>query len=169
MQKEIHAITRHIDNNQAVRILSSTAGVFKPQVQRLVYYPYLWVDYLYSVKTFLGRRSIRASILVDLVHNIAATADFFDSEKIIVEEESLIPGRTNSESAIKTAETYLLHSAIHKMKSLLLPSAVLRDKIELYKPFLIVKCTDRRRRSFHVLLDAVTGTYEILNLGGDKT
>ncbi len=167
MKQEINGIPVGISRSQAASILTAKAGVFKPQVQRMVYYPYLWVHYVYTVKTFLGKRSIRAYILVDLLNNIAATADQFDYEAVLVESESLIPIGVEQETAIKTAETYLLHSAVHKMKTLLLPQAEVQKQETLYKPFWIVKCMDRKRRSFRVLVDGVTGKYEILNIDGD--
>jgi hypothetical protein len=167
MKQEINGIPVGISRSQAASLLTAKAGVFKPQVQRMVYYPYLWVNYVYTVKTFLGKRSIRAYILVDLLNNIAATADQFDYEPVLVESESLISTEVELETALKTAETYLLHSAIHKMKTLLLPQAEVQKQTTLYKPFWIVKCMDRKRRSFRVLVDGVTGKYEILNISGD--
>ncbi|MBN2048911.1 MAG: hypothetical protein JW760_00590 [Spirochaetales bacterium] len=167
MSKDVHVISPNIDRNKAAGLLSAYSGSFLPQVQRLIYYPYLWIHYLYSVKTFLGHRSIRAYILVDLVHNIASTADAFEHTLLSTEEESLIRAKTSVEDARKTAETYLLHSAIHKMKTLLLPSAVVQEEQVIYKPFWIVRCSDRRRRTFHILVDGITGKHEILNLQGD--
>lgn len=168
MEITINAVKPGITRSQAVGILTRTAGSFKPQVQKLVYYPYLWVHYLYTVKTFLGKRSIRAYILVDLLHNIASTSDAFDYEEAAVEAETVIPSKTDLQTAGETAKTYLLHSAIHKMKTLLLPEAEVQDQKEIYKPFWIVKCTNRDRHSFRVLVDGLTGKYEILNIDGDN-
>ena len=168
METTICAIKPGISRNQARCIISGVSGDFSPQVQRLVYYPYLWVHYVYTVKTFLGKRSIKAYILVDLLNNLASTADSFEHEDIAVDEEALIPFSVGKEKALETARTYLLHSSIHKMKTLLLPESRVQEERELYKPFWIVKCTDRDRLSFHVLVDALTGKYEILNLDGEK-
>lgn len=168
MERTVHAIKPEITRNQAVGILSAVSGNYRPQVQKLIFYPYLWVHYVYTVKTFLGKRSIRAYILVDLLHNLASTADSFNFEELTVDEESLIPSKTEPEEAMATAKTYLLHSAVHKMKTLLLPDARVEEQRDLFKPFWIVKCTDRNRQTFRVLVDGLTGKYEILNIDGDS-
>ncbi len=164
MDKTISAIAPGISRNQARGILCRVAGTYKPQVQKLVYYPYLWTHYEYTVKTILGKRSVRAYILVDLIHNIASTSDSFDYEDISVDEEIIIPRKIDVETAGETAKTYLLHSAVHKMKTLLLPEARIRERREIYKPFWIVKCVNRNRESFRVLVDGLTGKYEILSI-----
>lgn len=158
----ITCIKHEIGNKEAQRIVEARAGGCYTEVQKLLYYPYYWVLFSYKAKTILGNRTIKASCLVDLRRNQASTTDSFERIEIEAEEEQLIEPTVSEEAAHKMAETYLVHSAIHKMKALLLPETETLEKGRVYKPFWIVKCTAPAKEAFFVLVDSVTGKYEII-------
>ncbi|MCF7928961.1 MAG: hypothetical protein K9L68_08620 [Spirochaetales bacterium] len=167
-EQTILALTQHISAQQAEAVLSAAASQFNTQIQRRIYYPYYWVHFHYSVKTVLGKRDIEAYCFVDLINNLASTADRFESETISVPANNVLQSKMDEEAAYKTARTYLLHSSIHKMKALLLPKYEIVQKAFVYKPFWIARCTNANREQFHMLVDGVTGKYEALTLDGDS-
>jgi len=101
-------------------------------------------------------RSFKASCLVNLRDSKAATSDPFDSEEVKADSENVLPCAVDGEEAKKIAQSYIIHSARHKMKSLLIPQMELLEQARVYKPFWLIKCENRKRNSFRVLLDGVT-------------
>ena len=161
--KTIDMIPVSIERDEAASIVLAHAGGYNVQVQKLIYYPYLWVHFRYTVKTLIGKsRVINASCLVDLINNQAATTDRFDIESIEVPADNVLGSDYDVETAFKTATTYLTHSAIHTMKALLVPDYEVIDKKHIFKPFWIVRCTSRNRDSFKVIVDTLTGKFQVL-------
>ena len=159
----IECLETNIDHDRAALIVEKYAGDHAVQVQKLIYYPYFWVFFNYSVKTLIGKsRIIKASCMVDLINNHAATTDSFESVKKDVPSENILEADFTAEQAFETAKTYLTHAAIHKMKALLVPDYEVVDKKTIYKPFWIVRCSNTDLHKFKVIVDGVTGKYQLL-------
>lgn len=163
MKKAISIIPEVIDRNDAFKIVQSVSGEFSPQIQKRIFYPYHWVHFEYTVKTFLGKRTIQAYCLVDLLENQAATSDRFSVIEEEIEEENILVGDTDRETALKTAETYLVHSAIHQMKALLYPKSSIIKEIPIHKPFWVVRCENKKGERFKAIVDGITGKFQVLS------
>jgi hypothetical protein len=164
MKQNITVIPEKITYDQAFTIVQSVSSHFSPQIQKKVYYPYFWVHFEYEVKTILGKRNIQAYCLVDMLENQASTADHFDPVETEAEEENILIPQISTDLALKTAQTYLVHSAIHTMKALLYPRSTVINKVHLHKPFWIVRCDNRQGERFRVIVDGLTGKFQILNI-----
>jgi len=160
--RTINSLKENISRSDALMAVSGSSGAFTPQVQKQLFYPYYWVHFQYRVKTILGERLLQAYCLVDLLNNQAATADEFQWEPRQEEEENILQPEVAEESALETARTYLLHSSIHTMKALLCPEKTILDQRLLYKPFWIVRCDNRKKEHFHLLVDGMTGKFQVL-------
>lgn len=159
----INAIPIGIEHDEAVGILSKHSEQHSLQVQKMIYYPYHWILFSYTVKTLFGKsHEIKASCLVDLINNHAATTDKFETCETEVIKDSVLEPDYTQEQAIKTARTYLTHASIHNSKILFAPDSKILEQSAVYKPFWIVKCTNRDRHSFKVIVDAVTGKFQLL-------
>ena len=149
--------------NDAKNIVAKHSEGYSVQVQKMIYYPYYWFLFSFTVKTLFGKsRDIKASCMVDLINNHAATTDAFNSQETVVLKDNVLENDFNEEDAYKTARTYLTHSSIHNMKVLFAPDSEIIEKQLVYKPFWIVKCTNRERHTFKVIVDAVTGKFQLL-------
>lgn len=158
----ILTIKQNITAEDALGVVNSRSKSLFPKVHSLVYYPYYWFLFSYTLKTLLGNRSIKASCLTDLCRNQAFTTDCFQRVEREVETKQIVQERYNEAEAYKTARTYVVHSATHRMKALLLPELTLIDQEKVYKPFWIVECRRQGTAPFLVLVDSTTGKYEIL-------
>ena len=159
----INAIPGEIEQEDAYGIVSKHSEQYAVQVQKKIYYPYYWVLFSYTVKTLLGKsKDIKASCLVDLINNHAATTDVFETAKTEVICDNILEQDYSSEDALKTAKTYLTHASIHTSRVLFAPDSKILKESLVYKPFWIVKCTNRDRHSFKVIVDAVTGKFQLL-------
>ena len=159
----IESVPVEIDRDRAASIIRHLSGDFNVEVQKLIYYPYLWVFFIYSVKTLLGRRKdVKASCFVDLINNQASTTDKFTLEQIKVNPDNVLESDISEDAAFNTASTYLTHSAIHKMKALLVPDYEVVEKKLVYKPIWIVKCRNRNAENFKMIVDACTGKFQVL-------
>jgi hypothetical protein len=160
---EIKTLPCSIDRDKAALIVEAYSDQHSVQVQKLIYYPYYWVLFSYTVKTLIGKsRVINASCMVDMINNHAATTDKFEASIEAVPKDNILEYDYSEEEAFKTAKTYLTHAAIHKMKALLVPDYKVKERGIIYKPFWIVRCTNSNRHKFKVMVDAVTGKYQLL-------
>lgn len=164
MKQSITVIPEKITYDQAFNIVQSVSAHFSPQIQKKIFYPYYWVHFEYEVKTILGKRKIQAYTLVDMLENQAATADHFEPVTVDTEEENILTPHIDPAQALKTARTYLVHSAIHTMKALLFPRSTVISEVHLHKPFWIVRCDNRQGERFRVIVDGLTGKFQILNI-----
>ena len=158
----ISSIRTSISHSRAQNIVEQNARGYYTEVQKRIYYPYYWFFFANTVKTLLGVRTIRASCLVDLCSGQASTTDNFMQEEIEADMDSVLEGKIGEEEAYQKARTYVVHSTIHVMKALLCPEIVVLEKRILHKLFWIVKCSHPGKEPFRVIVDSVTGTYEIL-------
>ncbi|HAK45120.1 MAG TPA: hypothetical protein DCO79_04260 [Spirochaeta sp.] len=159
----VNVIPFSIEKNDAQNIVSNYSKQYSVQVQKLIYYPYYWILFEFTVKTLFGKsRKTKASCLVDLINNHAATTDKFELYEAEVLKNSVLEHDYSPEEAVKTARTYLTHSSIHNTKVLFAPDSKIKKESLVYKPFWIVKCTNRDRHSFKVIVDAVTGKFQLL-------
>ncbi|MFP4562707.1 MAG: hypothetical protein ACLFRY_05280 [Spirochaetia bacterium] len=162
MEEKLTVIRPTVSSGRAEAILSGVAGSFVPRFKKLIYYPYLWVHFRYSFEKLYGNKEFNAFILVDLIRNQASTADRFEPVEVEPDGETVLSPDVDEEAAFKTARTYLLHSTMHHMKVLCEPKATVVQRTVLHKPFHLVECDHRSKESFHVVVDALTGKYEIL-------
>ncbi len=159
----INAIESTITREDAASILQAKTSSIIPRVQKLIYYPYYWVFFSFRVKTLFGMgRNNKASCLVDMINNQAATSDIFKHVEVEVPEENILENDFSEEESLKTARTYLNHAAMHKMKALVVPQSEIIEEKKIHKPFWVVKCFNQDNSHFTMIVDAVTGKYQNL-------
>jgi len=165
MRVRIDAVRQNISPVQAESNIRRVCEDFVPQVQKKLYYPYFWAEFEYSVNVLIkGRKQFNANCVVDLINRVAAVTDSFESESILVPTEFVLRHQANTEEAIQLAKSSLVQQVMLKMKSLLYPDIKIMQHSVVYKPFWILKCESTNGEGhIRVLLDAVTGGYEILN------
>ncbi len=160
----IEIIKQSIGAKEAEVLLERVSADFKPRVQRIIYYPYYWYYFKYTVKSLFGVRELHVPCIVDSLNKQAATVDKFEVENVNSDPVDILTPKIEDREALKIAKSYVIHAVMHRMKSLLFPELKLEDKKFLYKPFWIVKCTNRKGESFKVMVDGVTGKYQILSV-----
>ncbi len=159
----INSIRGFLSSNDALTVIKPFIENYIPKSQKMVFYPYYWVFFHYTVNTIIGKsRIIEASCLVDMINNIASTTDRFEKENIEAVSENILTPSIPEKEAFKSARTYLIHASILKRKALLVPNVQVMQEELIYKPFWIIKCTNRTRENFNVMVDAVSGKYQIL-------
>lgn len=159
----INSIRRFLSSNDALTIVKPFIENFIPKSQKMVFYPYYWVYFHYTVNTIIGKsRIMEASCLVDMINNIASTTDRFEKENIETVSENILTPSIPKEDAFNSARTYLTHASILKRKALLVPNVQVMQEELIYKPFWIIKCTNRTRENFNIMVDAVNGKYQTL-------
>ncbi len=159
----INSIKRSLSSDEAVTIIQPFIENYIPKSQKMVFYPYYWVFFHYTVSTIIGKsRIMEASCLVDMINNIASTTDRFEKENIEAVSENILTASISEKEAFNSARTYLTHASILKRKALLVPDVQVIQKELIYKPFWIIKCTNRTRENFNIMVDAVSGKYQTL-------
>jgi len=162
--EKILTIKQNINQIGAIHIIDNLSEYYVPQVQKKLYYPYYWFLFKYSVKTIFGEKTIRVPCIIDMLNKQASTVDDFEREFISVEQENIIQGKLKKLEALKSAKSYIIHAVMHKLKSLIYPEIELLEENVVYRPFWIIKCDRNGYNSFKVMVDGVTGKFQILNI-----
>jgi len=159
----VNSVKGFLSSDEAVSVIQPFIENYIPKSQKLVFYPYYWVFFNYTVNTIIGKsRIMEASCFVDMINNIASTTDKFEKENIEVVSQYILTASISEDEAFASARTYLTHASIIKRKSLLVPDVKVIIRELIYKPFWIIKCTNKTRENFNIMVDAVTGKYQTL-------
>ncbi len=130
----------------------------------LLFYPYLLMDFEVKYRGKLERLSEHVLVMCDMWRGQYSMArsrgEFVMTE---VEEGMLIPARIDKMKAIKDAPR-TVYGEIQKAKRVLnIPDIEYESDELVYKPFFIVECLNDDKEVFHILFDAVTGDFSLLN------
>ena len=130
----------------------------------LLFYPYLLMDFEVKYKGRLERLSEHVLVMCDMwrgQYSMARTSGEFVMTD--VEESLLIPVKMDTMQVIKDAPR-TVYGEIQKAKRVLNVPDIEYESDELvYKPFYIVECLNDDKEVFHILFDAVTGDFSLLN------
>ena len=130
----------------------------------LLFYPYLLMDFDVQYKGKLERLSEHVLVMCDMwrgQYSMARTRGEFVMTN--VEESTLIPVKIDKMQAIKDAPK-TIYGEIQKAKRVLnIPDIEYESDELVYKPFFIVECLNDDKEVFHILFDAVTGDFSLLN------
>ncbi len=130
----------------------------------LLFYPYLLMDFEVKYKGMLERLSEHVLVMCDMwrgQYSMARTSGEFVMTE--VEESLLIPVKMDTMQVIKDAPR-TVYGEIQKAKRVLNVPDIEYESDELvYKPFYIVECLNDDEEVFHILFDAVTGDFSLLN------
>ncbi len=130
----------------------------------LLFYPYLLMDFEVKYTGKLERLSEHVLVMCDMwkgQYSMARTSGEFVMTD--VEENTVIPVKMDKMQVIKDAPK-TVYSEIQKAKRVLnIPDIEYESDELVYKPFFIVECLNDDKEVFHILFDAVTGDFSLLN------
>ena len=130
----------------------------------LLFYPYLLMDFEVNYRGKLERLSENVLVMCDMwkgQYSMARSRGEFVMTD--VEEGMLIPVKIDKMRAIKDAPR-TIYGEIQKAKRVLnIPDIEYVSDELVYKPFFIVECLNDDKETFHILFDAVTGEFSLLN------
>lgn len=133
-------------------------------VQRHVYYPYLFFEYMLNRKGFFHPLEGNIGCTVDGVNKIGALSDTFPRlEKKTVPRQAVIENTLELSDAKPIAENFLLNHIIHKKKILSIPKLHLTKQMVFYRPYWIVEGKSKASERFLLMVDAVSGKYHPLH------
>ena len=130
----------------------------------LLFYPYTLIEYRVEYTGLLEHLSETVLCMADMwreSYSIAKSrGELVDTE---VDEVQVIPNKIDDETAIQKAPS-MIYGEIQKAKKVLkIPDINYITHKSIYKPFFIVECLNDDKEVFHILFDAVTGEYSLLN------
>ena len=130
----------------------------------LLFYPYTLIEYKVKYKGKLERLSETVLCMADMwreSYSIAKSrGELVDTE---VDEVMVIPKKIDEETAIKKAPTMIYGEIQKAQRVLVIPDIDYVSHKSIYKPFFIVECLNDDKEVFHILFDAITGEYSLLN------
>ena len=130
----------------------------------LLLYPYLLIDYSVDMGQRLSRLNENIMCLVDLFRGDFSLAKsrgtYFTYE---AQRDILVPIRVDRKKAIKEAPRNIYGEIMAKQRILKIPDINYEKDQYIYKPFYVVECRNSDGEYFHVLFDAVSGDFSLLN------
>ncbi|MBQ6401276.1 MAG: hypothetical protein IJI20_03210 [Firmicutes bacterium] len=130
----------------------------------LLFYPYLLIEYDIDFGRRLEKLNERVIVMADMFrggYSFARSRGSF--ARMEVEEETVMPVKMDRRKAIKEGPRTVYGEIMRKKKVLRTPDIEYIDDEVVYKPFYIVECTNEEGETFHILFDAVTGDFSLLN------
>jgi|GEM_PF-3413427 len=132
-------------------------------VQTLIYYPYLFYEFLVENGSFINRTGQRAGCTIDGMNQLGALIDripqFIDAK---IKRKYIMEKNINNKTALHAAERFIVESISSRMKVLKMPQLELVKQEEFYRPYWVVKGQKSAGSHFYITVDAVTGKYHPL-------
>ena len=130
----------------------------------LLFYPYLLMDFDVKYRGKLERLSEKVRVMCDMwrgQYSMARSMGEFVMTD--VEESMLVPVKMDKIKVIADAPR-TVYGEIQKQRRVLnIPDIEYISDELVYKPFFIVECLNDDKEVFHILFDAVTGEFSLLN------
>ncbi|QEK12932.1 hypothetical protein FQB35_11685 [Crassaminicella thermophila] len=162
---KIISLKNEISSDTAISILKQKDSTVNVNLIEPIYYPYYRL--IASVKTKIFARSFDGTLscLIDLVNGVEAiTGEECQTEQIFVDGSSILPISIENEKARKKALGCIRHTIIQKMKVLSIPKIIPVDEDFFYRPFWIIHCLSNKDNHFYVMMDGISGQYQLLDL-----
>ncbi len=160
----IAAIAGDLGKEGVERLVRSTAPERTVRAERVLYYPYFWLQLRFAAHTVLGRSAVRLSCFVDSRTRVGATTDPFELERIDPDERDIITPRVDESEAHRIAERYTVYVIRNRRRAFVAPTLEVLSCQMVHKPFWIVTCSRAQQPSLRVLVDGITGGFHLLNV-----
>ena len=161
---EIKCIKNGFKMQDAFERLYKRSKHFTIEKMDLLFYPYLLMDFDVKYSGKLERLSEHVLVMCDMwkgQYSMARSRGEFVMTE--VSKDMLIPVKIDKMKAIKDAPR-TIYGEIQKAKRVLnIPDIEYESDELVYKPFFIVECLNDDKEVFHILFDAVTGEFSLLN------
>lgn len=164
-QMEITILKHGYQMEDAFERLYKRSKHFKIEQMGTLFYPYLKATYevIFSEKK-LKRLNTRVICMVDLYTgriSLGKTQGTYFTQN--VKDEYIIPIKVGREEALKGCPIEVSTVLIQQRKMPKVPKISLEDDVVIYRPFYIVECLNEDNENFHILFDAVTGDFSLLD------
>jgi len=161
---EIKCIKNGFKMQDAFERLYKRSKHFTIEKMDLLFYPYLLMDFDVRYRGKLERLSEHVLVMCDMwrgQYSMARTRGEFVMTD--AEEGMLVPVKLDKNKAVADAPR-TIYGEIQKQKRVLnIPDIEYVSDELVYKPFFIVECLNDDKEVFHILFDAVTGEFSLLN------
>ena len=130
----------------------------------LLFYPYLIIEYKIDMGKKLERLNETVLCLVDLYRGTYSLAKSKGEYTVTdVEDSMIIPKKIDKYVAIRKGPSHICGEIMSRKKVIRIPDIDYLYDETIYKPFYVVECKNDEGEIFHILFDAVTGDFSLLN------
>lgn len=161
---EIKILRNGYKMKDAYERLMKRSRHFSIENMDLLFYPYLLIEYSIDYGKKLEKLSEHILIMADMYRGgysfAKSRGDFAMME---VDEQTVMPHKQDRRKLIKEGPRTVYGEIMLKKKVIKTPEIEYVDDEYVYKPFYIVECRNEDDETFHILFDAVTGEFSLLN------
>lgn len=162
MKQKVLSNVIQFRKNVVVERLSQMDKNVNFNVERIVYYPYYFFEYVMKKEKFLQGKTGRIGCTIDAISGVGALIDAVPQlEEREVEDHETIGCKLNDNLAEIEAEKYVCRSISYKMKILKMPKIHLETKNLFYRPFWVIT-GNGKKDDFSIVVDAMSGKYHPL-------
>ncbi|SFJ88997.1 hypothetical protein SAMN04487936_10589 [Halobacillus dabanensis] len=162
MAKKIWTNEIQFSKEEVNRLLQQMEKKSRFTIDRLIYYPYYFLEYGLKEKTLLHGKVGKIGCTIDSISGVGSLIDvspnLYETE---MEGNERIDVHLTQKDAALEGEKFVCKSISYKMKILRMPEVELQKNLLFYRPFWLVR-GDRKKKKFLLVFDAVTGKFHPL-------
>ena len=161
---EIKIIKNGYKMKDAYERLMKRSKHFSIENMDLLFYPYLLITYQIDYGKKLAKLNEEILIMADMYrggYSFAKSRGKFTTME--VDDQTVMPMKQDRRKLIKDGPRTVYGEIMLKKKVVKTPDIEYIDDEYVYKPFYIVECKNEDGETFHILFDAVTGDFSLLN------
>lgn len=145
-------------------LMKKSKGKVKIDNMEAIFYPYTLIEYGIEYKGKLARNNAKCLCLADMYkgeYSIAKSRGEFNI--IEVDDKLVMPIKMDEKAIIDKAPSYIFGEILREKRMWHSPEIKYLQSELIYKPFYVVQCINEEDVVFHVLFDAITGGFVMLN------
>lgn len=161
---EIKVLKNGFKMQDAFERLYKRSKHFTIENMDLLFYPYLLMEFEVIYGGKLQRLDGKVLCMCDMWKGIYSVAKSRGEYSMVdADDSTIIPVKLKKMDVLKNAPREI-YGEIQKAKRVLnIPDIEYINDELIYKPFYIVECKNEDGEAFHILFDAVSGKYSLLN------
>lgn len=163
-EEKVRILRNGYTMDDAARRLRKRSKGFSIEDVKPVLYPYIMITYEIDMGEKLKKLNDTVYCLVDLYtgrHSLAKSKGKYVSGG--VDKNMLMPANFDREELIENAPKEIYGEIMARKRVIKIPDINYKEDKLFYKPFYVVECKNKDEEVFHILFDAVSGSFSLLN------
>lgn len=145
-------------------LMKKSKGKIKIDNMEAIFYPYELIEFAIEYKGRLSKNNAKCLCLADLVKGEYAIAKSRGEFNMMEVDDTLVmPLKVDRQELIDKAPSYIFGEILREKRMWHNPEINYLQSDLIYKPFYVVQCINEENEVFHVLFDAVSGGFVMLN------
>ena len=165
MKVTVTTIKRGVDETMAADLMHHKMSSLIIQDIEPLYFPYYLLTVGVNTRLLAHKISANLACMIDLVEGAEAmTTVAMELVEMELSESLMLPRDYDLEAARAKGLETVRHHLVQNTKVMNVPKVTVEEEQVVYKPFWVISCLGLKKETFSVLMDGVTGEYQLLHV-----